>query len=211
MDEICALPVTSLAAATSHLYLWTPNALLPDALRVMEAGLHLQGQYRPGTKSGKMADRTAGASAFISGDVTELILFGTRGKNARALAPGRSQVNMVRRANVSTAGSRRVSDHRGHVPPARIWNCSLSRRSRAGYVWGNQANAARPTWDTYAHNSAILKVGVTMAEVQHAQIRSKLLEQIAPSVDASDLVASEPLNKKAHALSQSIAVAAIMI
>ena len=36
-DEICALPVTSLAPATAHLYLWCPNALLPDGLAVMAA------------------------------------------------------------------------------------------------------------------------------------------------------------------------------
>ena len=36
-DEIAALPVAKVAAATSHLYLWAPNALLPDGLRVMQA------------------------------------------------------------------------------------------------------------------------------------------------------------------------------
>src|SRR5213080_3222286 len=34
---IMALPVAKLAASASHLYLWVPNALLPDGLRVMEA------------------------------------------------------------------------------------------------------------------------------------------------------------------------------
>ena len=37
LPEICALPVEEVAAATSHLYLWVPNALLPEGLRVMEA------------------------------------------------------------------------------------------------------------------------------------------------------------------------------
>src|ERR1700757_1176159 len=37
LDDICALPVEGLAAETAHLYLWTPNALLPEALQVMEA------------------------------------------------------------------------------------------------------------------------------------------------------------------------------
>ena len=32
---------------------------------------------------------------FYFRNVTELILFGVRGKNARTLAPGRSQVNMI--------------------------------------------------------------------------------------------------------------------
>ncbi len=34
-DEICALPVSKIAAERSHLYLWAPNALLPEALAVL--------------------------------------------------------------------------------------------------------------------------------------------------------------------------------
>lgn len=37
LDQICALPVESVAADNSHLYLWCPNALLPEGLQVMEA------------------------------------------------------------------------------------------------------------------------------------------------------------------------------
>ena len=37
LKEIMALRVTELVNQTAHLYLWVPNALLPDALAVMEA------------------------------------------------------------------------------------------------------------------------------------------------------------------------------
>ena len=37
LAEICALPVAALCAPTTHLYLWCPNALLPDGFAVMEA------------------------------------------------------------------------------------------------------------------------------------------------------------------------------
>src|SRR5262249_13359293 len=37
LAEIMALPVEQLAAPTAHLYLWCPNALLPDGLAVMQA------------------------------------------------------------------------------------------------------------------------------------------------------------------------------
>ena len=37
LDEIKALPVESAATDTAHLYLWVPNALLPEGLAVMEA------------------------------------------------------------------------------------------------------------------------------------------------------------------------------
>ena len=36
-DEIAALPILDVAAPDSHLYLWTPVAKVPDALRVCEA------------------------------------------------------------------------------------------------------------------------------------------------------------------------------
>ncbi len=37
LDEIMALNVADVAAPTAHLYLWVPNALLPEGLRVMRA------------------------------------------------------------------------------------------------------------------------------------------------------------------------------
>src|ERR1700751_3714789 len=37
LDEIKALPVGQLTNATAHLYLWVPNALLPDGLAVLAA------------------------------------------------------------------------------------------------------------------------------------------------------------------------------
>src|SRR5260221_7718306 len=37
LADIQALPVARIAADTSHLYLWVPNALLPDGLAVMQA------------------------------------------------------------------------------------------------------------------------------------------------------------------------------
>src|SRR6478735_5960076 len=37
LEEICALPVNDIADDPSHLYLWVPNALLPEGLKVMDA------------------------------------------------------------------------------------------------------------------------------------------------------------------------------
>src|SRR5689334_22023035 len=37
LEEIMTLPVGSIVAPTAHLYLWVPNALLPDGLAVMKA------------------------------------------------------------------------------------------------------------------------------------------------------------------------------
>lgn len=37
LDEICGLPVASHLEDRAHCYLWVPNALLPDGLRVLDA------------------------------------------------------------------------------------------------------------------------------------------------------------------------------
>ena len=34
-DEIVALPVNAILAPAAHLYLWVPNALLPDGIAVL--------------------------------------------------------------------------------------------------------------------------------------------------------------------------------
>jgi hypothetical protein len=45
-DEIGALPITELAAPVSHLYLWCPNALLPQGIAVVQAwGVSIQKQH----------------------------------------------------------------------------------------------------------------------------------------------------------------------
>lgn len=48
-----------------------------------------------------------------------------------------------------------------------------------------------------------------MAEVQHSQIKAKLLEIIAPLVDASDISAKYATDKEAHILSRAMAAVAI--
>src|SRR6476620_6583716 len=95
LDEICALPVQDIAADPSHLYLWVPNALLPWGLQVMDAwGFKYVSNivWEKVRKDGEPDGRGVG---FYFRNVTELLLFGTRGKNARTEAPGRSQVNYV--------------------------------------------------------------------------------------------------------------------
>src|SRR5277367_6240420 len=95
LDDICALPVEGVAAETAHLYLWTPNALLPDALEVMRAwGFNYKSNliWHKVRKDGGSDGRGVG---FYFRNVTEVILFGVRGKDARTLAPGRRQVNMI--------------------------------------------------------------------------------------------------------------------
>jgi len=95
LEEIMALPVEKLTREAAHLYLWCPNALLPEGLAVMKAwGFRYKANivWHKVRKDGGSDGRGVG---FYFRNVTELILFGTRGKNARTLAPGRRQVNLL--------------------------------------------------------------------------------------------------------------------
>ena len=37
LKEICGIPVARISNTSAHLYLWVPNALLPEGLEVMKA------------------------------------------------------------------------------------------------------------------------------------------------------------------------------
>ena len=155
VEEICALPVAGILAPTAHLYLWVPNALLPNGLRVMEAwGFAYKTNivWHKLRKDGGSDGRGVG---FYFRNVTELILFGVRGKNARTLAPGRTQVNYL--------GTRkREHSRKPDEQYELIESCSpgpylelFARGARPNWaVWGNQADESyEPTWKTYAYNS----------------------------------------------------------
>lgn len=94
LDEIKQLPIADSVAENAHLYLWVPNALLPDGLSVMEAwGFRYVSNvvWAKRRKDGGPDGRGVG---FYFRNVTELILFGVRG-SMRTLAPARRQVNMI--------------------------------------------------------------------------------------------------------------------
>lgn len=155
--EIAALPVEQIAAPTAHLYLWCPNALLPDGLAVMQAwGFAYKSNiiWHKVRKDGGSDGRGVG---FYFRNVTELLLFGVRGKKARTLAPGRRQVNLL-------ATRKREHSRKPDEQYAIIEACSpgpflelFARGTRKGWAtWGDQADASyTPTWKTYAHNSLV--------------------------------------------------------
>lgn len=94
LEEICDIPVQSVAAANSHLYLWVPNALLAEGLQVMRAwGFTYKANivWYKVRKDGGPDGRGVG---FYFRNVTELVLFGVRG-HMRTLAPGRRQTNII--------------------------------------------------------------------------------------------------------------------
>lgn len=158
LDEIMALPVTKIAASTAHLYLWVPNAMLPYGLRV----LHAWGfQYKTNLiwhkvrKDGGPDGRGVG---FYFRNVTEMILFGVRGKDARTLAPGRRQVNIIK-------SQKREHSRKPDEAYDIIEACSpgpylelFARGARPNWtVWGNEIENYYPTWPTYTNHSQALR------------------------------------------------------
>lgn len=94
LKEIIELPVSKLAAAKSHLYLWVPNALLQEGLKVMEAWGFTYKSNLVWYKIRKDGGPDGRGVGFYFRNVTELILFGVRG-SMRTLSPGRTQVNIL--------------------------------------------------------------------------------------------------------------------
>lgn len=94
LPEISALPVSDLAADRSHLYLWVPNALLAEGLRVMEDWGFAYKTNLVWFKTRKDGGPDGRGVGFYFRNVTELVLFGVRG-SSRTLHPGRRQVNLL--------------------------------------------------------------------------------------------------------------------
>ncbi|MDP9050546.1 MAG: MT-A70 family methyltransferase [Acidobacteriota bacterium] len=161
LPDIMALPISQIAAPTANLYLWCPNALLPEGIAVMKAwGFNYKSNlvWHKIRKDGGSDGRGVG---FYFRNVTELILFGVRGPNARTLKPGRTQVNYL-------CSRKREHSRKPDEQYKIIEACSkgpylelFARGERKGWtIWGNQADDSyTPTWDTYANHSQSVATG----------------------------------------------------
>ena len=137
--EIARLPVADVAAARSHLYLWVPNALLAEGLEVMagwgftyKANLVWHKVRGDGNSDGR-------GVGFYFRNVTELLLFGVRGR-LRTLPPGRRQVNLI-------AARKREHSRKPDELYEVVEACSpgpylelFARHARPGWqAWGDEA------------------------------------------------------------------------
>lgn len=147
LNDIAELAVARIAKPQAHLYLWVPNALIQEGLEVMKRwGFHYKTNivWYKTRKDGGPDRRGVG---FYFRNVTEVCLFGTRGKNIRTAQPGRTQPNII------------VAPKTGHSKkPVEMYEiieaCSygpyielFSRTQRDGWtMWGNEVG-------TYDHGS----------------------------------------------------------
>jgi N6-adenosine-specific RNA methylase IME4 len=160
MQEIMDIPVSTKANLSCHLYLWVPNALLQEGLEVMKAwGFQYKANivWHKVRKDGGPDGRGVG---FYFRNTTEIVLFGIKGR-MRTLAPGRSQVNIIRTQKQEHS---RKPDELYQL----IEKCSpgpfleiFARGKREGWeVFGNQAENYKIEWDTYTNNSSIKKTRI---------------------------------------------------
>ena len=137
---IRALPIDEVTTPDAHLYLWTPNALIADALAVMESWGFTYKSNIVWAKRRKDGGPDGRGVGFYFRNVTELILFGVKG-NMRTLAPGRRQVNMIETRK--REHSRKPDEQYGIIE-----SCSpgpylelFARYSRPGWTsWGLEAD-----------------------------------------------------------------------
>lgn len=155
LQDIKELPVPLFAADKCHLYLWVPNALLKEGLETMAAwGFEYKSNlvWYKVRKDGGPDGRGVG---FYFRNVTELILFGIRGKNNRTLAAGRRQVNLV------STRKREHSRKPDEIYPL-IESCSrgpylelFAREKQPNWtVWGNEAPEVENRFNGKTHGSA---------------------------------------------------------
>jgi N6-adenosine-specific RNA methylase IME4 len=138
-DEIEALPVAEVCHSKAHLYLWVPNALLAEGMSVMAAWGFTYKTNLVWFKTRKDGGPDGRGVGFYFRNVTELVLFGVRGKDNRTLAPGRRQVNLI-------AERKREHSRKPDQLHELVERCSpgpylelFAREPRAGWhVWGNE-------------------------------------------------------------------------
>jgi len=154
LQEIKELPVSAFLAASAHLYLWVPNALLAAGLEVLAAWGFTYKTNIIWYKIRKDGGPDRRGVGFYFRNVTEMLLFGVRGKNARTLAPGRTQENII-------IAPKREHSRKPDEQYRLIEACNpgpyielFARGARPGwFAWGDQSQGYAPDWPTYANHS----------------------------------------------------------
>lgn len=138
LEEIMALPVPRLLLPQSHLYLWVPNALIHEGLAVMQSWGFTYKTNLVWYKVRKDGGPDRRGVGFYFRNVTELVLFGTRGR-LRTFAPGRRQENIM------------VRQKRDHSrKPDELY--TIIEQCSPGPFVELFARQARPGWVSWGHD-----------------------------------------------------------
>lgn len=141
VEDLIKLPVSRLVKEKSHLYLWCPNALLADGLNVMKGwGFEYKTNivWYKVRKDGGPDGRGVG---FYFRNVTELVLFGIKGK-MRTLSPGRRQTNII--VQRKREHSKKPDELYGIIEacsPGPLLELFARERVEGWDQWGNQVDS----------------------------------------------------------------------
>lgn len=153
LKDIMAIPVGDAALENAHLYLWVPNALIGEGLRVMEEWGFTYKTNLIWYKIRKDGGPDGRGVGFYFRNVTEMVLFGVKG-SLRTLKPGRTQVNIM-------LARKREHSRKPDELYEIIENCSpgpylemFARGSRENWItWGNESDDYEISWSTYSNHS----------------------------------------------------------
>ena len=139
LQEIADLPLDQLVQPVSHLYLWVPNALLAEGLEVMQRWGFTYKTNLVWYKIRRDGGPDRRGVGFYFRNVTELVLFGVRGR-MRTLAPGRRQENLI--TSQKQEHSRKLDA---------FYDLILIERCSPGPYLELFARHARPEWQQFGN------------------------------------------------------------
>ena len=131
LDALRALRPQDVAAADSHIYLWTTNAFVGEALDLMRTWTHVQKTMLTWVKP------QIGMGHYFRNN-TEHVLFG-----ASAASCPRCAATCPRRSSLPGPDTRRRRTRSTRSSSAcrrdRTWSCSPVRGGRAGRLWATES------------------------------------------------------------------------
>lgn len=153
LQEILDIPLNSIADDQCHLYLWVPNALLAEGLETMKKWGFTYKTNIIWYKIRKDGGPDGRGVGFYFRNVTELVLFGIKGK-VRTLKPGRTQVNIISsRKREHSRKPDEIYDIIESCSPGPYLELFARGKRENWFVWGNQSENYLPSWSTYQYNS----------------------------------------------------------
>ena len=142
LDDIHSLPVSECLKETAHLYLWVSNTQLPVGLEIIKAWGF---KYKSNIIWHKSASEGVRPGYYFR-NVTEMLLFGVRGKNARTLKRGRTQVNYLETMDQEVAWKPdeqyRVIEECSFGPFLELFGAD---RRRGWSSWGSRVEVVKPS------------------------------------------------------------------
>ncbi|MCG3176791.1 MAG: hypothetical protein MOGMAGMI_01755 [Candidatus Omnitrophica bacterium] len=149
LQQIAELPVSRLVAESAHLYLWVPNALILEGLEVMKRWGFTYKTNLVWYKTRKDGGPDGRGVGFYFRNVTELILFGIRGR-MRTLQPGRRQVNLLSsRKREHSRKPDELYDIIEQCSPGPYLELFARNQRRRWSQWGNEIGSYTPRQSIY--------------------------------------------------------------